>query len=141
MIRPLLVTGLAVLALAACEKKTEAPKPAPTEDALAQTPPPAAPATPTSDAAAAGKEIVYACADGAVLKARYPDDKTAVVEYGGQTRTLTVAMSASGARYVGEGLQWWTKGMTDGLVAPLKAGEDIASAKPVECVAPSDAAN
>ncbi|KSB90761.1 hypothetical protein AS593_16940 [Caulobacter vibrioides] len=133
MIRPLFVAGLAVLALAACEKKTEAPKPAPTPDNLAQTPPPATPAAPEA------KQIVYACGDGSVLKATYPDDKTAVVEYGGKTRTLTVAMSASGARYVGEGLQWWTKGMADGLVAPLAAGEDVASAKPVECMAPSDA--
>ncbi|PLR20226.1 hypothetical protein SGCZBJ_22405 [Caulobacter zeae] len=134
MIRPLFVAGLAVLALAACEKKTEAPKPAPTPDNLAQSPaPPAAPAS------AEPKQIVYACADGSVLKATYPDDKTAVVEYGDKTRTLTVAMSASGARYVGEGLQWWTKGMTEGMVAPLKDGEDVASAKPVECMAPSDA--
>lgn len=131
---PLLVPGLAVLALAACERKTEAPKPAPTPDALAQSPAPATPAAP------AVKSIVYACADGTVLKARYPDDKTAEVEYGGKTRTLTIAMSASGARYVGEGLQWWTKGMTDGLVSALKPGEDVASGKPVECVAPSDAA-
>lgn len=134
MIRPLFVAVLAVLALTACEKKTEAPKPAPTPDNLAQSPPPATPAAPEA------KQIVYACADGSVLKATYPDDKTAVVDYGDKTRTLTVAMSASGARYVGEGLQWWTKGMTEGMVAPLKDGEDVASAKPVECMAPADAA-
>jgi membrane-bound inhibitor of C-type lysozyme len=133
MIRSLFVAGLAVLTLAACEKTTEAPKPAPTPDNLAQSAPPATPAAPDA------RQIVYACADGSVLKATYPDDKTAVVEYGGKTRTLTVAMSASGARYVGDGLQWWTKGMTDGMVAPLKDGEDVASAKPVECMAPSDA--
>ncbi|MFT4253082.1 MAG: MliC family protein [Caulobacter sp.] len=133
MIRPLFVAGLAVLVLVACERKTEAPKPAPTPDGLARSPAPAAPVAP------AAREIVYACADGTALKARYPDDKTAVVEYGGKTRTLTVAMSASGARYVGEGLQWWTKGMTDGLVSELKPGEDVAGGKPVECVAPSDA--
>lgn len=132
MIRPLCIAGLAVLALAACDQnKTEAPRPAPTPDALTKTP--AAPG-------AEGETIAYACADGQALKARYPDDKTAVVEYGGQTRTLTVAVSASGARYVGEGLQWWTKGMTEGRVAPLKPGEDVASGEGVACMAPTAAA-
>lgn len=132
MIRPLCIAGLAVLALSACDQnKTEAPKPAPTPDALAKTPGAADPA---------GRTIAYACADGQALKARYPDDKTAVVEYGGQTRTLTVAVSASGARYVGEGLQWWTKGMTEGRVTPLKPGETVAAGEGVECMAPAEAA-
>lgn len=120
----------ALLGLAACNKPAEQAKApeAPAAAAPAATPAQAA-ATPTT----------YACDDGRSVKASYPDADTAVVELDGKTHTLKVAVSASGARYVGEGLQWWTKGMTDGQLSPLKAGEDIASAAGVNCKAPESA--
>lgn len=80
--------------------------------------------------------IHYTCADGRAVQAMYPDQDTAQIKIDGQTHTLHVAMSADGARYTGDGWQWWTKGMHDGHLAPLPAGEAIASAPGVACHAP-----
>lgn len=80
--------------------------------------------------------ISYACADGRVVQAVYPDTNTAQIKINGQAHTLRIAMSADGARYTGDGWQWWTKGMHDGSLAPLAAGETIASAPGVACHAP-----
>lgn len=118
----------ALLGLAACNKPAEQAK-APEAPAAATPAPAPAASTPTT----------YACDDGASVKASYPDADTAVVELDGKAHTLKIAVSASGARYVGDGLQWWTKGMTDGQLSPLKAGEDIASAPGVNCKAPESA--
>ena len=52
------------------------------------------------------------------------------------SRTLKIAISASGARYTGDGLQWWTKGVDQGQLSPLAPGEDIATAQGVNCKAP-----
>lgn len=92
----------------------------------------AAPA-PHGPVAANPKLTDYACADGRTVRAGYPDRETAVLTVGDHTYTLKIARSASGARYTGYGLQWWTKGMTEGRLAPLKPGEEIASAAGVEC--------
>lgn len=77
--------------------------------------------------------ISYACADGRVVQAAYPDTNTAQIKIGGQEHILRIAMSADGARYTGDGWQWWTKGMHDGSLAPLAAGETIANAPGVAC--------
>ena len=114
----------ALLGLAACNKPAEQAQ---------------APEAPAAAAPAAATLTTYVCDDGRSLKASYPDADTAVVELDGQTHTLKIAISASGARYVGDGLQWWTKGMADGQLSPLKAGEDIASAQGVNCKAPDSA--
>lgn len=77
----------------------------------------------------------YACADGRTVRASYPDPDTAVVEIDGKSRNLKIAISASGARYTGDGYQWWTKGMSEAQLSPLAPGEDIASAPGVNCSA------
>jgi len=82
---------------------------------------------------AASNWISYACSDGQVIKASYPDTNTALVIIHGNTHTLHVALSADGARYIGDGWQWWTKGMRDGMLASLAAGETIANAKSTQC--------
>lgn len=84
-------------------------------------------------AAAAGKSVAYACADGRTVQAAYPDSDTAVLTLDGRTFRLRTAVSADGARYVGDRWQWWTKGMHEGQLAPLKTGEKIASAIGVSC--------
>lgn len=76
----------------------------------------------------------YACEDGRTVLARYPDTQTAVLEIAGASHTLTIARSGSGARYVGDGLQWWTKGLSEATLAALGPGEDIAPPG-VRCVA------
>jgi membrane-bound inhibitor of C-type lysozyme len=76
----------------------------------------------------------YACEDGRVVLARYPDTQTAVLEILGVSHTLKIARSGSGARYVGDGLQWWTNGLSEAPLASLAAGEDIVPPG-VRCVA------
>ncbi|HTV87069.1 MAG TPA: MliC family protein [Dyella sp.] len=68
----------------------------------------------------------YVCRDGQTVQAAYPDTHTAWVKIKGQMHTLHVVISGSGARYTGEGWQWWTKGMREGMLAPLAKGETIA---------------
>ena len=115
--RPLLFC-LAPLALAACSR-------------------PAAPPSDPEPSSATVAWITYACEDGRTVKAEYPDSRTAHVQVDGETYALKVAVSGSGARYVGDGLQWWTKG-PEGMLAPLKDGEKIAAAPGVRCAPPSD---
>jgi membrane-bound inhibitor of C-type lysozyme len=74
----------------------------------------------------------YRCDDGRRVQAGYEGTDHAVLAMDGATYRLTIARSASGARYVGEGWQWWTKG-AQAWLAPLRAGEDIASAPGVAC--------
>jgi membrane-bound inhibitor of C-type lysozyme len=117
-------TAALLLALCACSKTPTAP------EASA----PVAGATPEPVTADPGV-ITYACKDGQTVIAGYPDKDTAVVTVGGHAYTLKVVRSGSGARYTGMGLQWWTKGLTEGSLARLKPGEDIASAPGVACSA------
>lgn len=78
----------------------------------------------------------YTCVDGSIVEARYPTVDTAQLLLKGQSVDMRIAVSASGARYVGGGWEWWTKGATEGTLSPLKPGEDIASAAGAICTAP-----
>jgi len=77
--------------------------------------------------------ITYACDDGRHIQASYPDTEHATLVIDGQSHPLHLAVAASGARYVGDNLQWWTKGMHEAWLAPLAAGETVASAPGVAC--------
>jgi membrane-bound inhibitor of C-type lysozyme len=117
-------------ALAGCSQPAAAPTAAAPEAA-----PAAAPADPgAADAPLAADWRTYDCADGRTIQAQYPDRDTAVLKLGDAEIRMTIAVSASGARYVGEGRQWWTKGEA-GTLAPLRPGEDIASEAGVACKA------
>lgn len=121
--------ALVAIGLAGCNaspKKTESPA---AETAESKAPKADAAATPATEL------VRYSCADGSTVEARYPTPETAQIVTAGKTVDMTIAQSASGARYVGDGWQWWTKGMTDGMLAPLKPGEDIASAAGTTCTA------
>jgi len=89
--------------------------------------------TPAPDTAA--KTLTYRCDDGRSVQASYPDTDTAVLTLDGQAHRLHIAVSADGARYVGDTWQWWTRGH-DAFLAPLKPGEIYASAKGVACHTP-----
>lgn len=89
------LAGTMILTLAACQQEAPTPPTAPAEP----TPGP----TPTG-----GAPVSYQCEGGQTVTARYPDSNTAVVTWEGRDATLIIAQSASGARYVGEGLEWWT---------------------------------
>lgn len=110
-----------LLFLAACSPEAATDAPAPPAKTVAATP-----------------WYHYACQDGRTVSARYPDTETAQLQIGGAMHVLKIARSGSGARYTGDALQWWTKG-DDGALAPLKAGEDIASAPGVTCRPPANA--
>lgn len=51
----------------------------------------------------------YQCESGETITAAYSSADTATVMYKTRTYTMQIAISGSGARYVGEGLEWWTK--------------------------------
>lgn len=79
--------------------------------------------------------ITYVCTDGRTFQALYPDAKTALVRLAGREHTLKIAVSGSGARYAGDGLQWWNRG-PEGMLATLEPGETIAGAPGVSCYEP-----
>jgi membrane-bound inhibitor of C-type lysozyme len=68
--------------------------------------------------------IAYHCKSGHTVDASYRSDTTAIVRYEGRAREMIVAISGSGARYVGGGLEWWTKGMGPGSQGTLFRHED-----------------
>ncbi|WP_165842902.1 MliC family protein [Phenylobacterium deserti] len=75
----------------------------------------------------------YLCENGETIEAGYPDDSSAMVRYRGRPIPMKAARAASGVRYVGYGLQWWTRGMDEGRLSVLKDGEDIASDPGITC--------
>ncbi len=79
------------------------------------------------------------CEDGQSFKIAYPASDLVMINYSEELILLRLAVSASGARYVGEGWQWWNKGEA-GYLAPLAKNEDYASAKGVSCSTPANAA-
>lgn len=56
------------------------------------------------------KAISYQCDSGNRIIVTYPDNESAEVKYMGDKYPMKIAISASGARYVGQSLVWWTKG-------------------------------
>ncbi|MBS0302927.1 MAG: MliC family protein [Proteobacteria bacterium] len=75
-------------------------------------------AVPPANAAAAAARL-YGCESGATVVASYPDTDTATIEYRAVTYRLQIAVSGSGARYVGGRLEWWTKGSGPGSEGTL----------------------
>jgi len=131
------LAGSALLALVACNKPAATPpRPPPPPPPVAS---PAVEAPELEPGAAPVNPVVtittYTCAGGKPLQAGYPNPTSAVVIWQGRAYSLTQAPAASGARYTGFGLQWWTRGLTHGTLAILKAGEEIATDPGLECVA------
>ena len=73
-------------------------------------PPPAVEASSTHD---------YTCQTGEAIAATYPSTDSATVKYKARNYDMKIAVSASGARYVAEDLEWWTKGSGHGSEATL----------------------
>ena len=61
----------------------------------------------------------YQCESGETITAAYRSGDTATVRYQTRTYTMHIAISGSGARYVGEGFEWWTKGSGPGSEGTL----------------------
>ena len=54
-----------------------------------------------------------------MIAATYPSTDSAKINYKGSDYSMQIAVSASGARYVGGGFEWWTKGSGAGSEAIL----------------------
>lgn len=80
----------------------------------------------------ASETAIYQCEDGERFEVAYPNDQMAILNYQGQLLLLNLAVSASGARYIGEGWQWWTKGET-GNLAPLSKDEEYSQVAGKDC--------
>ncbi|WP_374472846.1 MliC family protein [Phenylobacterium sp.] len=75
---------------------------------------------------------VLHCENGETVEVGYAGD-LAIVTYKNRKHTMRTAISGSGARYVGEGLEWWTKGFEEGTIAVLPPGEQVSTGERVVC--------
>ena len=66
--------------------------------------------------------VHHECEGGAHIDATYPTADTACIRYLGVVHPMRIAISASGARYVGDALEWWTKGREGTLSRLLEDG-------------------
>ena len=117
MIRPDRFTVIAgVVLLAACDRTAEAP-----------VAPPVEPVGPALTAAA----VAYECESGKTVAVQYPDIRSAVVTYEGDVYQARAVEAASGARYSGGGIQWWTTsrdGIETGTLGRVSATDGGVSA-------------
>lgn len=63
--------------------------------------------------------LQYQCESGEKMVVMYSSTDTAQVQYQGKTYNMQIAVSGSGSRYVGEGLEWWTKTTSQGAEGTL----------------------
>ncbi len=117
MIRPDRFTVIAAVALlAACDRTPETP-----------VAPPVEPVGPALTAAA----VAYECESGKTVAVQYPDIRSAVVTYEGEVYQARAVEAASGARYSGGGIQWWTTsrdGIETGTLGRVSATDGGVSA-------------
>lgn len=117
MIRPDRFTVIAaIVLLSACDRSPEAP-----------VQPPVEPAAPVLTAAA----VAYECESGETVAVQYPDIQSAVVTYEGDVYQTRSVEAATGARYSGSGIQWWTTsrdGIETGTLGRVSATDGGVSA-------------
>lgn len=126
--RPLALVLMGALSLAACNREVAEPVTPVPQD------PPVAASTPTAPA------IGYACESGKTVQAQYIDTETAEVIYDGQTYAMRIAVSGSGARYVGSGLEWWTasrNGQEEATLSRIGPNDQVGAAVLERCSRPS----
>ena len=61
----------------------------------------------------------YRCESGESIAVTYPSTDSATVQYKGANSEMKIAVSGSGARYVGNALEWWSKGSGAGSEGTL----------------------
>jgi membrane-bound inhibitor of C-type lysozyme len=96
--------------------------------------PPATPAAPPAP------PIGYACESGKTVVVQYPDTSTAQLGYNGQTYVLRTVQAASGARYAGSGVEWWTAtrdGQETATLSRLGPNQDVGVAILERCSRPA----
>ncbi len=83
--------------------------------------------------AASASVYNYQCESGEKIVATYPTTDSAKIQYKGNDYDMKIAVSASGARYVGDDLEWWTKGTGAGAEGTLfRHMDDGATGESVE---------
>lgn len=105
--------------------------------------PPEAVAPSPAPAAAVAPPVSYACESGQSVTVAYPDASTARLSYRGQDYVLRTAMSASGARFVGSGVEWWIASRADtenATLSRLGPNEEVGTAVLERCSRPSSGA-
>lgn len=83
--------------------------------------------------------VGYVCESGRTIAVAYPDAQTARLSYEGRDRLLTNVVSASGARYAGEGLEWRTisrGGRENAVLSRLEPGGPTGGAVIERCSRP-----
>ncbi len=80
----------------------------------------------------------YRCKSGETIAATYASTDAATVSYKGSDHKMEIAVSGSGARYVGSDLEWWAKGSGSGSEGTLfrhqadgTSGEIVESCKAI----------
>ncbi|HYC96733.1 DUF4232 domain-containing protein [Brevundimonas sp.] len=122
-----IVSALALTAAAGCTPEAEAPPTAPVEP----TPAPAGPMPPP---------VSYACESGQSVTVAYPDTATAQLTYKGQAYVLRTVQAASGARFIGSGMEWQTAtatGQEAATLSRLGPNQDVGIAVLERCSRPS----
>ena len=61
----------------------------------------------------------YRCKSGKQIQVSYPGDGSAIVNYESRRMPMTIAVSASGTRYIGDDFEWWSKGSGEGAPGTL----------------------
>lgn len=61
----------------------------------------------------------YRCESGETIAATFLSTDSAAIQYKGSNYNMQIAVSASGSRYVGGELEWWTKGSGPGSEGTL----------------------
>ena len=142
LVPPAALIAFAALALAACEAPAQHPSETPSRPTVQAEAPPlalaaAAPAAePLGEPKASGDATAsYRCANGERLRVSYRSQDAAMITYRGETHFLPLARSASGARYAGDGWQWWIKGQAEGVLSRLPADLAVAPGAGVVCSA------
>lgn len=73
----------------------------------------------------------YRCESSQMIAASYPSTDLATVLYKGKNYSMKIAVSGSGARYVGGDLEWWTKGSGAGSEGTLFRHKADGSSGPI----------
>lgn len=136
--RVVVLPVLAIGVLAACEEVAGVPASPPPGTGIGAPGP--------GEVAAAGipprqDALTYLCADGTVVRAEYLDSDdvmalgrdAALLSVDGRSVRMLRGASASGVRYIGGGLQWWTRGLDTANLAPLGPNESTATSPGTEC--------
>ncbi len=131
--RSIVVSALALsLSLAACNREaaTDAGEEVVREPDLSATAP-------------VGGPLSYACESGRSITVTYPDPATAQVSYDGREIAMRLVEAASGARYSGDDLEWWTRareGLEEATLSRMGPNSDVGVAVLERCVRPSSSA-